>query len=105
MQDACSRAARSAVIFNENSKSSVTAGEESHSDPLRVTIEARTRLRTPAKAAISGECNVQVNPAKKTNKQAKCPRHSRSRCECLGEPTGLSPASWDSLFQLFARPH
>jgi len=65
MQDACSRAPRSAVIFQENSKSSVSAGEESHSDPLRVTTEARTRLRTSAKAAISGERKVQVNPAKK----------------------------------------
>ena len=73
MQDARTRAARSAVIFNENSKSSVSAGEESHSDPLRVTTEARSRLSTPAKAAISGERKVQVNPAKKGEMSAPQP--------------------------------
>jgi len=73
MQDKCSRAARSAVIFQENSKSSVSAGEESHSDPLRVTTEARSRLSTPAKAAILGERKVQVNPAKKSEMSAPQP--------------------------------
>lgn len=41
------------------------SGEEGHSDPLKVAIEAGARLSTPAKAAISRKRKVQSNPAEK----------------------------------------
>ena len=40
-------------------------------------------LSVPAKAEMSGERKVQTTETNPAGKRAKCPWHSRSKCECL----------------------